>query len=242
MAGGEFPIPIVQSGGAGGTSISVEFKEFGVQLEFLPTVLGNGRIRLKIAPEVSALSDVGSISIEGFTIPTLLTRRAETTLELKSGQSFTIAGLLNQSNTARISQVPYLGEIPILGQLFRSVRYQRDETELIVIVTVSLIEPLNGTSDRLLPGVAHLAPDDWEFFYEGRIEGAGTNKSSLGSAPEIGELGFDRLRGPGAWATHDETSRSVDIPTESGAPNVRTNQPGTQSDAPGEQQRQDSGE
>ncbi|MHC4294245.1 MAG: type II and III secretion system protein family protein, partial [Planctomycetota bacterium] len=119
LAGGEFPVPIVQGSTAGGgTTITVEYREFGVRLNFRPTVLGDGGIRLYVAPEVSQLSDVGAVMIEGFQIPSLVMRKAETTLEVKSGQTFAMAGLLNRSSTATTSRVPGLGDLPILGALF----------------------------------------------------------------------------------------------------------------------------
>lgn len=200
LAGGEFPIPIVQGTSAGGgTTITVEFKEFGIRLRFRPTVLGDGRIRLKVAPEVSDLSEVGAVQIEGFSIPSILTRRAETTLEMNSGQTFALAGLIDRSVSSRGESVPGLGELPVLGSLFRSVRYQRDDTELVVLATVELVNPISTTADRPLPGDLHDAPSDWELYAEGRIEGRKPAKLGKANAQWLRDMGLYRLKGEGAW-------------------------------------------
>ena len=148
LAGGEFPIPVVQgTTTGGGTAVTIEYKEFGVALKFRPVVLGDGSIRMTVASEVSELSDIGAVEIEGFRVPSVATRRAETTLEMKSGQTFAMAGLISESTSAISSQVPGLGSLPVLGALFRSVRYRRGESELLLLVTASLVEP---TSDQVL--------------------------------------------------------------------------------------------
>ncbi len=203
LAGGEFPIPIVQGSAAGGgTSITIEYKEFGVRLRFVPYVLGDNMIRLRVEPEVSDLSDLGSVEIQGFRIPTVLTRRASTTLEMGSGQSFAMAGLLNQSNNARNSSVPVLGDLPVLGPLFRSVRYVKGETELVVVVTASLAEPSSNNSVLPVPGDLHRTPSDWELFINGNLEGP-VGQLSPQEAAWLKELGLDKLEGPGAWATYE---------------------------------------
>jgi pilus assembly protein CpaC len=215
LAGGEFPIPVVQSsGGGGGTSISVQFKEFGVRLSFRPTVLGDGTIRLYVAPEVSDISDVGAVVIENFRIPALVSRRAETTLQMKSGQTFALAGLLDRSVSARTSKVPGLGSIPVIGSLFRSIRYERGDTELVVLATVSLVEPLSGDADRPLPGELHQSPDDWRLYMDGEIEGAAPRQTPA-HAQWIQEMGLNNLKGPGAWAEHDDAAVSRRIPLRS---------------------------
>ncbi|HDZ20469.1 hypothetical protein LCGC14_0162300 [marine sediment metagenome] len=217
LAGGEFPVPIVQGSSAGGgTSITVEYKEFGVRLRFLPTVLGDGRIRLHVAPEVSQTSSLNAVTIEGFEIPSLLTRRAETTLELNSGQTFAMAGLISRSENARSSRVPGLGDLPILGALFRSVRYQRDETDLVVMVTVSFVEPLStgeDISDLPVPGSLHTAPNDWEFYAMGRLAGQTPVRLSEAQSAWLSETGLNRLRGAGAWATYDQAPAQSHLPT-----------------------------
>ena len=174
LAGGEFPIPVVQGGSASGsTSISIIYKKFGIRLNFRPLVLGEGRIRLRVEPEVSELTDTGAVVIEGFRIPGIITRRSKTTVELKSGQSFAMAGLISSRQESRNSKIPILGDIPILGALFRSIRYSKGETELVVLVTASLIEPLSITSAPL-PGSLPEEETDWEIFVEGELKGSVT--------------------------------------------------------------------
>jgi pilus assembly protein CpaC len=154
LAGGEFPIPVSQSLGA----VTIEYKQYGVGLAFTPIVLADGRISMRVRPEVSELSDAGSVKLNGFTVPALTTRRAETTVELGSGQSFMIAGLLQNHNSNSIEKAPFLGDIPILGALFRSTSFQRDETELVIIVTPYLVRPVSG--QLALPVDGYRAPDD----------------------------------------------------------------------------------
>lgn len=152
LAGGEFPIPVVQSGGGGGDGVgrvTVEFKPFGVSLGFTPTVLGDNTINLIVEPEVSAIDPAASIQLNGISIPGLQTRRASTTLELRDGESFAIAGLLQQDFQTTINQVPLLGNIPILGALFRSTQFQKGETELLIIVTPRLVKPIRPDQVRL---------------------------------------------------------------------------------------------
>ena len=204
LAGGEFPIPVVQGGlGGGGASITIQYKQFGVGLKFRPTVLGEGSIRLFVSSEVSDLSDLGAVQIQGFQIPSVTTRRAETTLEMKSGQTFAMAGLLSEDTTAQASEIPGLGRLPILGKLFRSVRYRTGETELLVLVTASLVQPLSDTELAPLPGTTHVIPSDWELYSRGKIEGRPPARLALEEQDWLGDMGFGRLRGPGAWATHE---------------------------------------
>ncbi|MDB5331516.1 MAG: hypothetical protein JWP03_2667 [Phycisphaerales bacterium] len=205
LAGGEFPIPVPQvSGGSTSSAITVQYKEFGVRLKFQPTVLGDNKIRLHVAPEVSELSNgVGSVQLEGFAIPGLLTRRAETVLELNSGQTFAMAGLISQTTQARASRVPGLGDLPILGALFRSVRYQQGDTELVLLVSASLVEPGLLKANPPLPGVTHIVPNDWELYSVGRIEGRSPGKVSPADAEWMRQAGLNRLRGPGAWVSYE---------------------------------------
>jgi pilus assembly protein CpaC len=206
LAGGEFPVPVVQgsSGVGGGTAVTVEFKEFGVGLRFTPTVLGDGGMRLHVASEVSDLSTAGAVVVEGFHIPSVMTRRAETTLEMKSGQTFAMAGLLDERTTAVASEIPGLSAVPILGSLFRSVSYQRGETELVLLVTAALVEPLDAQTLPPLPGTDHVEPSDWELYATGRIEGAPPPRLAPEDQAWIEKSGLGQLRGPGAWATHDQ--------------------------------------
>ena len=141
LAGGEFPFPVVQTG-SGLNAVTITFKEFGVRLKFTPTFLSDGTIRLKVAPEVSALDFTNALTVSGFLIPALSTRRAETEIELRDGQSFAIAGLIDNRLTENASKVPGLGDIPIIGKLFKSRNVNKSTTELLVMVTPKLVKPL----------------------------------------------------------------------------------------------------
>jgi pilus assembly protein CpaC len=165
LAGGEFPIPISQSLGA----VTIEYKQFGVGLAFTPIVLADGRISMRVRPEVSEISSEGAIRLNGFEVPSLITRRAETTVELGSGQSFMIGGLLRNSGNNSIERTPGLGSLPVIGALFRSNNFRRNETELVIIVTPYLVRPVNAsqislptdgyrhgnTAERVLEGQEH---------------------------------------------------------------------------------------
>jgi pilus assembly protein CpaC len=140
VAGGEFPIPI--SNGINGTS--VEFKQFGVQLSFTPVVLEGGRISMRVRPEVSELSAANGITLNGFNIPGISTRRTETTVELGSGQSMMIGGLMRNNSANGSEKAPFLGDLPILGALFRSKAFRKDESELVIVITPYLVNPVNG--------------------------------------------------------------------------------------------------
>jgi pilus assembly protein CpaC len=140
LAGGQFPFPIVQPG-QGFAAVTISFKDFGVKLLFTPLIMPNGNIHLKVAPEVSTLDFTNALTISGFTVPALSTRRAETEFELQDGQSFVIAGLLDNRVTDLYSKIPGLGDIPILGNLFRSRNLQKQKTELMVLCTVHRISP-----------------------------------------------------------------------------------------------------
>jgi pilus assembly protein CpaC len=145
LAGGEFPYPIVQPGGAGSVpTVTVQFRPYGVKLEFTPFVNSDGSIRLKVAPEVSALDYTNEVVIAGYALPALSTRKAETEVELKDGQSFGISGILDNRITDSLSKMPGIGDIPILGQLFRSKNLNHSTMELIVIVTPKIIDSLSG--------------------------------------------------------------------------------------------------
>lgn len=224
LAGGEFPIPVVQAS-ASTTAITIEYKEFGVRLRFKPTVLGDGTIRMNVAPEVSQLSTgPGSVQIQGFNIPALITRRAETTLEMGSGQTFAMAGLLNQTVEARSSKVPGLGDVPILGALFRSVRYKTGDTELVVLVTAELAEPVSLAGIPPLPGDLHVPPNDWELYALGDIHGRIPPKIAATDAQSLRAAGLHRLKGPGAWATFDSPRAASRAPMNAPA-NAPTNAP-----------------
>jgi pilus assembly protein CpaC len=164
LAGGEIPIPVSQGLGA----VSVEYKQYGVSLAYTPTVLSDGRISLRVRPEVSALSAAGAVQIAGTTIPALTTRRAETTVELGSGESFMIAGLLSNSHDNSIDKAPGLGDMPVLGALFRSNAFQRNETELVIVITPYLVKPVNA-NQIALPTDGYKAPDDIQRILLGQL-------------------------------------------------------------------------
>ncbi|MDQ3474397.1 MAG: hypothetical protein M3447_11740, partial [Acidobacteriota bacterium] len=142
LAGGEFPVPMVQ-GGSEKTTVSIIFKEYGVRLNFKPTIIDEDHIRLELEPEVSTIDFANGVKFDGFLIPALKTRRAKTGIELRDGQSFALAGLLDNTEIKSLSKVPVLGDIPILGALFRSKSFQKSETELMFIVTANLVKPVN---------------------------------------------------------------------------------------------------
>lgn len=170
LAGGEIPIPLAQGLG----QIGIEFKQYGVSLAFTPTVLTDGRISMRVRPEVSELTSAGAVNVGGFQIPALSTRRAETTIELGSGQSFMIAGLLQNRHASNIERAPGLGDMPILGALFRSSRFRRSETELMIIVTPYLVRPTNGAIP--LPTDGYEAATDAQRVFLGQTHDSGESK------------------------------------------------------------------
>ncbi|MFM5952675.1 MAG: type II and III secretion system protein family protein [Novosphingobium sp.] len=192
LAGGEYPIPISQ--GLGTTSI--EYKRFGVSLSYTPTVLANGRISMRVRPEVSELSSQGAITVNGFQVPALTVRRAETTVELGSGQSFMIAGLMSNSSQDTIKKLPGAGDLPIVGALFKSTSFKKGETELVIVVTPYLVQPVNA-NDIKLPTDGYKSPNIMQQLL-GNQENAGESgaKRPMPSAapgegtpgPKVGEL------------------------------------------------------
>lgn len=157
LAGGEFPIPVSQGLG----QVTVEFRQFGVSLAYTPTVLSNGRISMRVRPEVSELSTQGAITLNGFQVPSITTRRTETTVELGSGQSFMIAGLMSANSQNSLDKAPGLGDVPILGNLFRSRDFRRGETELVIIVTPYLVKPVDA-KDIKLPTDGYRSANEFE--------------------------------------------------------------------------------
>ena len=224
LAGGEFPIPIVQSSSSSGTgtAVTIVFKEYGVRLNFKPTIIDEDHIRLELEPEVSTLDSSNGVRFDGFLIPALRTRRAKTGVELRDGQSFALAGLLDNSETQSLSKVPGIGDIPILGNLFKSKQFQKNETELMFIVTAQLVQPVNRDDLPRIPNVESLR-----------------NGSLLGMEPKSGDL-----KGPSGYminstggqtgATAPATQPVVtpgvatpktDAPTAAPAPNGATKTP-----------------
>jgi len=151
VAGGEFPYPVVQGTG-GFSSVTIQFREFGTRLNFTPTIIDENHIRLQLAPEVSALDFVNALQVSGFLVPALVQRKAGTTVELADGQSFALAGLLSNDMTKIESRIPWLGDIPILGYLFRSQSYIKNETELVILCTARLVKPVRVEELPPIPG------------------------------------------------------------------------------------------
>jgi pilus assembly protein CpaC len=198
LAGGEFPVPVTQGGATAG-AVTVEYREFGVKLRMIPYVLGDGRVRLQVMPEVSDLDFTTAVRLNGFVIPGLTSRKVNTTVELAEGQTFAIAGLLNNSITANKDVTPLLGDLPVVGALFRSVRYQRKETELVVLVTPHFVEAMNPAQVPTLPGEKWRDPNDLELYFGAdlggeEVDGSGKHGATTrpsGPAPKYyGQYGF----------------------------------------------------
>jgi pilus assembly protein CpaC len=170
LAGGEFPVPIAATSSNGLVTPTIEFKPFGVRLSFTPTVLANGIINLRIAPEVSELDFANAVTISGTTVPSLVKRDALTTVELRAGQSFAIAGLLQANDLRNRSQIPWIGSVPVLGALFSSVGYQKHETDLVIIVTPHLVQPAVPGQRLATPLDQRLPSNDVDFFLLGQSE------------------------------------------------------------------------
>ncbi len=183
LAGGEYPVPIPSEDG-----IAIEYKPFGVTLSFTPTVLSEDKISIKVAPEVSELDFSIALQVGGYIVPGLSTRRAMTVVELADGQSFAIAGLLKETVRDSMSKFPLLGDIPVLGALFRSRAFQKNETELIIIVTPHLVKPLDSAK-QTLPTDFYIEPDDTEIYLLGLMEGWEKNQPSTVRGELDGEFG-----------------------------------------------------
>ena len=171
LAGGEIPIPIANQTFNGSPQITVSYKEFGVKLSFTPTVLRNGQINLQLEPEVSQIDPTLAVAVGGgVSVPGLTKRRARTNVELRDGQSFAIAGLLQTQSTRTIEQLPWLGSVPVLGALFRSPSFQDSETELVVIVTPALVHPAKPGQVLASPLETTLPANDIDLFVNGKTE------------------------------------------------------------------------
>ncbi|HXQ70083.1 MAG TPA: type II and III secretion system protein family protein [Pyrinomonadaceae bacterium] len=203
LAGGEYPVPVVQSGGDR-SNVTIIFKEYGVRLNFKPTIIDEDHIRLELEPEVSTLDFANGVKFEGFSIPALRTRRARTGVELRDGQSFALAGLLDNNETQTLSRVPGIGDIPILGNLFRSKQFQKNESELMFIVTAQLVKPVNRDDLPTLPNVDNMK--------NGSLLGVEPPK---GGATLIGPSGFTTT--PGASTTPVVEPAKTPAPATSGA-------------------------
>jgi len=192
LAGGEFPIPVPQ----GNNTISIDFKKFGVSLNFVATIAEGNRINLHVLPEVSQLSTTGAITLDNIVVAALTTRRAETTIELASGQSFAIAGLLQNNITQNLDKFPWLGDVPVLGSLFRSTAFKHDESELVVIVTPYIVRPTNTANRLMAPSDGYVPPSDGRQILNGDIARSQQLKQNAQPATRsgtglIGPAGFD---------------------------------------------------
>jgi pilus assembly protein CpaC len=181
LAGGEFPFPVASDD----NKITIEFKKFGVGLVFTPTVLADKLINVKIEPEVSQLDTTRTLRLADIEIPSLTVRRANTTVELRDGQSFAIAGLLQTTNAKTLAQLPWIGDVPVLGALFRSASYQRSETDLVIIVTPRLVRPTDAPVKLVTPLDDRVPGNDADFFLEGKTE-IPKNVLEIIRSPEIG--------------------------------------------------------
>ena len=166
LAGGEYPVPVPGTLG----QVSIEYKRYGVGLAFTPTVLSGGLINLKIEPEVSQLDTSHPVMVAGISVPPLIVRRASTTVELRDGQSFVIGGLLQSDNKNALQQLPWLSDMPVLGALFRSTQYQKNETDLAIIVTPRLVKPARPGDIIKTPLDVNLPPNDEDLFLNGKVE------------------------------------------------------------------------
>jgi pilus assembly protein CpaC len=194
LAGGEYPIPVLQSStGATGNAITIQYQPYGVQLAFTPTIVDSDHLSLRVRPEVSQLSPQGAVTISGFSIPALTVRRAETTVDLASGESFALAGLMQHTTEQDISKVPWIGDIPILGALFRSNKFQNNESELVILVTPYLVRP---SAQPLANPVAGLqVPNDAQQVflndtYRQKLSGPPQGPVGAGGRGLIGPAGF----------------------------------------------------
>lgn len=170
LAGGEFPVPIPNTTTNGFPTVTIDYKKFGVELAFVPTVLSRGVINLRVEPSVSELDFSNAVMIQGTTVPALTRRDARTTVELRDGQSFAIAGLLQTRNRQDVSQLPWIGSVPVLGTLFGSKSYQQEETDLVIIVTPRLVAPAAPGQQLASPLDSRLPANDVDFFLNGQME------------------------------------------------------------------------
>ncbi|KUJ78602.1 type II and III secretion system protein family protein [Ruegeria profundi] len=183
LAGGEVPIPVPQDDGV----IAIEYKTFGVEIDFIPRVVDGDLINLELAAAVSAIDNSSNFTIQGDTVPSFVTRQTSTTIELRDGESFAIAGLIQDDFSDLNSQVPWLGDVPVLGALFRSAEYQRQQSELVIIITAHLVSPTRGEAlalptDRVKP------PSEFDLFVNGRV--GRTTRPGSGAASEVAKQDF----------------------------------------------------
>jgi pilus assembly protein CpaC len=202
LAGGEFPIPVPQ----GVDQVTIEFREFGARLNFTPVVMKGQRIRMHVAPELSQLDFTNAVQVSGFVVPGLTQRRMETTVEVGNGQTLAIAGLLNDEVRGVANRIPGIGDVPVLGALFRSVSYQRNITEMVVLVTPEIIAPLNPNQVPKVPGSDHQDPNDFDLYALGLLEGSAeqSDAAAMGSSQAGTTSNPDDLSVHGPWGHETE--------------------------------------
>jgi pilus assembly protein CpaC len=191
LAGGQYPIPVPQNTGGGGNVITITYKNYGVSLSFTPTLVAGNRINMRVQPEVSQLDTTNALTVSGYVVPALTTREAQTTIELASGQSFAIAGLIQNDSKLANNTVPGLGDIPILGELFKSDNFQRDQSELIIIVTPYIVQPVSAARVPL-PTDATIVPQN-----SGLTTQGGTSGMLPSAPPQQSQAGG--LNGPAGF-------------------------------------------
>jgi pilus assembly protein CpaC len=204
LAGGEFPVPIPNTTTTGFPTITIEYKKFGVELAFVPTVLSRGVINLRVEPSVSELDFSNAVTIQGTTVPALTRRDARTTVELRDGQSFAIAGLLQTRNRQDVSQLPWIGSVPVLGALFRSSSYQQEETDLVIIVTPRLVAPAVPGQRLASPLDSRLPANDVDFFLNGQMEVRKRYNDYVNSGGEV--------KGPYGHIIAPEVTATIPVP------------------------------
>ena len=214
LSGGEFPFPVVQGGTGNSTAISIQFRPYGVKVEFTPTVNPDGSIRIKLSPEVSTLDFSNAVTISGFTIPALATRQTETEVEIQNGQSFIVSGLLDHRTTEIMSKMPGIADIPILGQLFHSKNFNHSVVELVIIVTATVVDPLTTSplteQDQPKMSVPNLDTNSFD--------GRARDKPEAGSSAAA-----PQTQSPAQ--TKPEAKRPSQSQPQQPAPQARTNQP-----------------
>ncbi|PDT76896.1 type II and III secretion system protein family protein [Bradyrhizobium sp. C9] len=211
LAGGEFPVPIPTQSSSGFPTVSIDYKKFGVELAFVPTVLSRGVINLRVEPSVSELDFSNAVTIQGTTVPSLTRRDARTTVELRDGQSFAIAGLLQTRNRQDVSQLPWIGSVPVLGSLFGSKSYQQEETDLVIIVTPRLVAPAAPGQQLASPLDSRLPANDVDFFLNGQMEVRKRYDDYVNSGGEV-KGPYGHIIAPNAVAPVQRPAAAADQP------------------------------
>src|SRR5262245_3323333 len=229
LAGGEIPIPIIQNGAGAGNAVTILFKEYGVRLNFKPTVLDEQHIRLELEPEVSTLDFANAVTFSGFVIPALRVRRAKTGIELQDGQSFGIAGLLDNTEQKSLSKIPILADVPILGNLFKSKSFQKNESELVFIVTAKITKPLNPDALPQMKGVDGLKGSPPLGVEIPGAMGSGGAIGGSGGATGSGATGSGATTGGSGGATSSVPPASEKATSGSGESGVKNTKSGDSS-------------